>query len=70
VPVIVPFTIGVMKPTNDKLHAKADKYRLGASDMKEDQELEDLLKSWTALNIVRSLFPVAAAVVGIWAVVS
>jgi hypothetical protein len=70
VPVIVPFTIGIMKPTNDKLHAKADKYRLGASDVKEDQELEELLKRWTALNTVRSLFPLAATVVGLWAVVS
>jgi len=59
-----------MKPTNDKLHAKADRYRLGASDVKEDQELEDLLQKWTAMNTARSLFPLAAAVVGLWAVVS
>jgi len=70
VPVIIPFTIGIMKPTNDKLHAKADKYRLGASDVKEDRELEDLLTKWTALNTVRSFFPLAAAVFGLWAVVS
>lgn len=70
VPAIIPFTIGIMKPTNDKLHAKADKYRLGASDVEEDQELEDLLKRWTVLNTVRSLFPLTAAVLGVWAIVS
>lgn len=70
VPAIVPFTFGIMKPTNDKLHAKAEKYRLGASEAKEDQELEDLLQKWTAMNTARSLFPLVAAVVGLWAVVS
>ncbi|KAE9975167.1 hypothetical protein EG327_008534 [Venturia inaequalis] len=69
VPVIVPYTVGVMKPTNDQLHARADKYRLVAWDVKEDEELDDLLKEWTALNITRSLPPLAAAVVGLWAVV-
>lgn len=70
VPVIVPYTVGIMKPTNDQLHARADKYRLVAWDVKEDKELDDLLEKWTALNITRSLSPLAAAVVGLWAVIS
>lgn len=70
VPAIIPFTLGVMLPTNDKLHAKADKYRLGFSEVKEDQELDHLLTKWIALNTVRSLFPLAAAVTALWAVIS
>ncbi|TID22442.1 DUF1772-domain-containing protein [Venturia nashicola] len=70
VPVIVPYTVGIMKPTNDELHARADRYRLVAWDVKEDEELDNLLKKWTALNMTRSLFPLAAAVVGLWAVMS
>jgi hypothetical protein len=59
-----------MKPTNDKLLAKADKYRLRGSDVEEDQELENLLKRWTVLYTVRSLFPLTAAIMGLWAIVS
>lgn len=70
VPTIVPFTIGIMKPTNDKLHAKADKYRLGSSDVKEDQEMEELFRKWKMMNTIRSLFPLTAAILGLWAVVS
>lgn len=70
VPVIVPYTLGIMKPTNDRLHARADKYRVVSWDVKEDEELEDLLTKWTALNTTRSLFPLMGAVVGLWAVLS
>lgn len=59
-----------MKPTNDQLNARADRYSLVGWDVKEDEELEDLLKKWTVLNTTRSLFPLAAAVVGLWAVIS
>jgi hypothetical protein len=55
---IVPFTIIFMKSTNDKLLRFAKKEELTAS---ESQEGEALLKRWTFLNGVRSLLPLAGA---------
>ena len=47
-----------MKSTNDKLLRFAKKEELTAS---ESQEGEALLKRWTFLNGVRSLLPLAGA---------
>jgi len=67
---IVPFTIGVMKPTNDKLFRKADVYSGSSVAGKEDPEMDQLLKKWATLNAIRSLFPGVASVLGLWAVIS
>jgi hypothetical protein len=56
---IVPFTIIFMNSTNVKLLGLAKKEELTAS---ESQDGEALLKKWVSLNAVRSLLPLAAAV--------
>ncbi|KAF2627857.1 DUF1772-domain-containing protein [Macroventuria anomochaeta] len=55
---IVPYTIIFMKSTNDKLLRYAKKEKLTTS---ESQETEGLLKRWVFLNSVRSLLPLAGA---------
>ncbi|KAF4121732.1 protein of unknown function (DUF1772) [Geosmithia morbida] len=57
--VILPFTRAVMKPTNDSLHSIAS----GSSATPQIQS-GGLLKKWSALNIIRSLFPLAGAALG------
>jgi len=66
VPAIVPWTLGVMGGTNDKLHEKAEM----DSEMKEDLELDNLISRWKVLNLGRAVFPALAAVLGLWTVVS
>lgn len=56
---IVPYTLIFMKSTNDKLLSLAKKEELTAS---ESQDGEALLKRWVSLNGVRSLLPLAGAV--------
>ncbi|PGH16073.1 hypothetical protein AJ79_02053 [Helicocarpus griseus UAMH5409] len=65
---IVPYTIAMMKTTNNALNEKAKAVqsepavKVGAGD-----ETEELVRKWTALNGVRSLFPLAGALVGAYA---
>jgi hypothetical protein len=71
VPVIVPFTIFVIKKTNTKLFAKADYYEAqGAAETKEDKELPELFAKWQLLNLIRACFPALGAAAGAWAVIS
>ncbi|QDS78085.1 hypothetical protein FKW77_003815 [Venturia effusa] len=71
VPAIVPYTVGIMKLTNDRLHQRAERYKLvNAWEVKEDGEMEELLKKWTTLNTTRSLLPLAATLFGLWAIMS
>ena len=56
---IVPFTIIFMGSTNAKLLSLAKKEELTAS---ENQDGEALLKKWVSLNGMRSLLPLAGAV--------
>lgn len=56
---IVPYTLALMKGTNDRLLGFAKRDELTAS---ESRESEELLKKWTVLNGVRSLLPLGAAV--------
>lgn len=61
---IVPFTKVFMAPTNQALLDAADGTRvLGAAAVRE------LLVRWKDLNVVRALFPLAGAVVGLFALV-
>lgn len=66
---IVPWTILMMLPTNDLLDAKVAAAEAKA-DIKEDSELTDLLKKWAGLNGIRSVFPLIAAISGLWAITS
>ncbi|OCK80119.1 DUF1772-domain-containing protein [Lepidopterella palustris CBS 459.81] len=64
---IVPFTLIVMKPTNDKLHAKADASE--ESKAETDETVDELMNKWYWLNVVRASLPGVGAVVGAMAVV-
>lgn len=61
---IVPFTLGVMMPTNNALLAVAE----GKKDVNL-AEVRELLGRWQLLNHVRGLFPLAAAAVLLWDVI-
>lgn len=61
---IVPFTLLAMDPTNQALLKVAS----GASVLGETAVAE-LLVRWKGLNLVRSLFPLAGAVLGFWGLV-
>jgi hypothetical protein len=56
---VVPLTLLAMATTNDKLSARAKQQLSTKSD---DKEVGELLETWTFLNGVRSLFPLAACV--------
>ena len=55
---IAPFT-QTMVPTNKKLQAAA------AGQSTETGEVERLIRKWATLNLIRSLFSLSSAVVGL-----
>lgn len=65
---IVPFTFTAMARTNNTLMSRS-KEELEPSK-RISTELDDLLRKWISLNGVRSLFPLVASFVGIFAVFS
>ncbi|KAH8695291.1 hypothetical protein BGW36DRAFT_360994 [Talaromyces proteolyticus] len=64
---IVPFTLIGMISTNNALHEKANTAPDAMSGENPAVEVQGLLQSWTSLNAVRSLLPLAATLVGIFA---
>ncbi|CAN8101324.1 unnamed protein product [Discula destructiva] len=62
---IVPFTLMFMAPTNQKLFDVA----AGTAGVVKEGSVEELLVRWKGLNLVRSLWPLAGAVVGLWGLV-
>lgn len=62
---IVPYTIGLMAPTNATLESIAN----GVSSATLEQT-GDLLGKWSVFNLVRSLLPLASAVTGFVALLS
>lgn len=71
---IVPFTLGVMAPTNKRLEAHATrddrhddnsvKQQDEAVCQEQDREVPALLERWTRLNTVRGVFPLLGAALG------
>lgn len=59
---IMPFTAGLMWATNQALLRVASGAPVGVGD----EVTRDLVKKWSDLNLVRSLFPYVGAVVGLW----
>ena len=59
--VVVPFTLLVIRPTNDKL--------LAAGRDLASAETRTLLESWGRLHAVRSVLSLVAAVLFVWAAV-
>ncbi|KAF9887102.1 hypothetical protein FE257_010596 [Aspergillus nanangensis] len=60
---IVPWTLGVMMPTNNRLLAKADSK--GELSQQSCAEVEPLLQKWIKLNVVRGLLPFLGAISGV-----
>jgi uncharacterized membrane protein YjgN (DUF898 family) len=56
---IVPFTLVVMMGTNNLLQKAAKEGSPGS-----DPQVNSLLDTWTLMNLGRSLFPLAGAVIG------
>lgn len=71
---IIPFTIIFMRDVNNKLKAKAAESQ--SSDVKDavtqvgipkGESVKELLDTWALFNAVRGMFPLSAAVLGMWA---
>jgi hypothetical protein len=60
-PMIAPFTVFVMKSTNDALHLAADK---GTTD---SARIRDLLDTWWKLNAARAVITGTATALAVWA---
>jgi hypothetical protein len=77
---IVPWTLVMINKTNQKLMAHATRDDRGAAKelseqekarrAKDDAEVPELLRYWSALNLARSVFPLVGAVIGFTAAVS
>ncbi|PGG96508.1 hypothetical protein AJ80_09814 [Polytolypa hystricis UAMH7299] len=74
---IVPFTLAVMKPTNDKLMERAAATDAGKEGKgkgvkgeelvasREDAEVRGWLEKWCCLNCARACFPIAATLLAV-----
>ena len=69
---IVPYTLLVMRTTNSALFAKEKKLKEIRQGEKvsevEEREVRDLVSFWGQANLVRGIFPLAGALVGLWTV--
>lgn len=59
IPSIVPWTIGIMKPTNERLMQKAEK-----TDSVSAEESQQLIQTWIGMNWVRAVFGTTGALLG------
>ncbi|KAH0255972.1 DUF1772-domain-containing protein, partial [Aureobasidium melanogenum] len=59
---IVPFTIVLMRPTNNELLGLAARAQKDETSVAETKDVEGLLERWTALNRVRGVLPMVGAV--------
>lgn len=66
VPMIVPWTLIVMRHNYTALQAIAKRYR---EEGKGDDRMEGLMTGWMVLNGVRACIPLAAGIIGLCAVV-
>lgn len=64
---IVPFTLLVMMPTNNALLGVAS--GTGGQVLSEDA-VRSLLLRWKNLNLMRSMFPLAGSLLGLWALLA
>ncbi|KAF1353902.1 hypothetical protein BDV97DRAFT_279548, partial [Delphinella strobiligena] len=74
VPSIVPYTLLVMKPTNDKLNEKAESLATTSLEdaaaeagVAKEETAHGLLDKWITLNLGRSLLPLIGTICAAWA---
>ena len=69
-PAIIPFTLLVLKPINDKLFAKSDALALNEKaevGIAQAETTKALIERWTKLHLVRTAITGAGAILAIWA---
>lgn len=64
---IIPFTLVAIMPTNHILEGMEEAVRVGKKDV-DTKMARDLVEKWGVLNTIRASFPLAAGVLGLWAV--
>ena len=62
-PMVGPFTLLFIKPTNDALFNKVEKSKKEGGDQEVTQETRQLVKQWARLSAIRSLLPLVGALV-------
>ncbi|KIX07457.1 uncharacterized protein Z518_02110 [Rhinocladiella mackenziei CBS 650.93] len=65
---IVPFTLMVMSPTNNRLIQHSETMSMegsAAPSRARDDEIDQLIAKWNTLNGVRSLLPLAGGILGL-----
>ena len=73
---IVPYTLAVIRPTNEKLLAKAKETKtLAITDEvveigQGNETAHKLVDNWGVLNLGRAVMVAAASMVGLWTVVN
>lgn len=68
-PSIAPYTVFVMKPTNDKLHGIANASKSGTKSQ-NDGDFTTLVTKWYWMNMTRAVMAGAGALAATWAAVS
>jgi len=69
-PGIIPYTLLVMAPTNQKLHDKADSLTsstAGEVGVAKEDTVHALADRWASFNFVRALISATSAALGAWA---
>ena len=75
-PCIMPFTVLVIKPVNDALFAKVERFQNATAgeekvdvDVQKEGELstKQLLDKWTKLHLIRTAITGVGAMLAIWA---
>lgn len=64
---MVPFTWGFMMPTNNTLFRLHEESEALSTSLGGLAEAQALLRKWSWLHLVRSCFPLAGAVIGLFA---
>lgn len=65
VPAIVPYTLGIMKPTNDRLHRKVRE-----PESMTESETRRVIGEWKVMNYKRGMFAFTGMIMGAIAVVT
>jgi hypothetical protein len=60
---IIPYTLGIMQPTNDKLLKKVEE-----PNSMTESETRQLIRDWRGLNYTRALIALTGSLMGAFAI--
>ena len=60
---IIPYTLGIMKPTNDKLHKKVQE-----PNSMTESDTRRVIREWRGLNYNRALIALTGSLMGAFAI--